>query len=459
MSYQAVSLAGLHQKIITLLSQQDPTITASIIVQSVNTKKIIANYRSNKLMIPASTQKLISATAALQQLGPLYSFSTQLKIKGKIEQGTLIGDIIYVYSGDPTLTHDDLFRLTTPLRKKGIHRIKGHIVIQADHFSTTPYPPGWLWDDLSFAYAPPVSSSNIDENKFSIEIAPSQKIGLPGHIHSDTPSALFHIENHTITVSTNHAHCAIKIYSGADNHYRIYGCLPKKTGVKHYTLAIKNTRLWSLYWIRQALHGLKITLIDSDEKLPQKTTTLVSEHRSQPVKNLIKKQLKDSDNLISESLLQAMIFQKKQRRDSWKQGIDILNSTLNKINISINKNQMHDGSGLSRYNLLSTQQLNHLLMAIYLHPSLKKYILPALSFAGIDGTLEHRLNERIFRNRVFAKTGSMHGIIALAGFIHTKNNGIVSMALIINSALLPRHSLLTLQKKICKAIINAKKEG
>ena len=456
--YQSVSLASLHQKIITLLSQQDPTFTASIIVQSVHTKKIMVNYRSNTLMIPASTQKLISATAALQQLGPLYTFLTQIKIKGKIKNNVLEGDIIYVYSGDPTLTHDDLFTLTTALRNTGIRRIKGHIVLQANHFSTTPYPPGWLWDDLSFAYAPPISSSNIDENKFSIQIEPSQKTGLPGRIQSNTPSALFHIENHTITVSSNHPHCTIRVYSGANNYYRIFGCLPKKSGVKYFTLAIKNTRSWSLYWIRQALHDLKITFIDTDHPSREQKTTLVGEHHSPPVKELIKKQLKDSDNLISESLLQAMIFQKKHHRDSWKKGIDILNSTLEKIHIRINKKQIHDGSGLSRYNLLSTNQLNQLLLTIYQQPSLEKYILPALSFAGIDGTLEHRLNERIFKNRVFAKTGSMHGISSLAGFIHTNNNGIVSLALIINSALLPRQSLLTLQKKICNAIIIAKKE-
>ena len=75
----------------------------SVLVQNLTTGEIIDNYRSDKVVPPASVMKLLTTGAALETLGPDYRFTTTLEYTGNIEQGTLYGNL-YIHGGcDPSL--------------------------------------------------------------------------------------------------------------------------------------------------------------------------------------------------------------------------------------------------------------------------------------------------------------------------------------------------------------------
>ncbi len=69
------------------------------------------------MALPASTQKVITALAALIQLGPDFRFTTTLETKGNVENGVLKGDLVARFGADPTLKRQDIRNMVTTLKK------------------------------------------------------------------------------------------------------------------------------------------------------------------------------------------------------------------------------------------------------------------------------------------------------------------------------------------------------
>ncbi|WP_306686877.1 D-alanyl-D-alanine carboxypeptidase [Candidatus Coxiella mudrowiae] len=60
------------------------------------------------------------------------------------------------------------------LKELGIRRINGRFLIDNTHYNDIPYPPGWMWDYLSYGYSAPVNAIIIDRNKFLLHILPEK---------------------------------------------------------------------------------------------------------------------------------------------------------------------------------------------------------------------------------------------------------------------------------------------
>lgn len=75
------------------------------------------DYHSQQMALPASTQKVITALAALLQLGPDFRFTTTLETKGSLDGGVLKGDLIARFGGDPTLKRQDIRNMVATLKK------------------------------------------------------------------------------------------------------------------------------------------------------------------------------------------------------------------------------------------------------------------------------------------------------------------------------------------------------
>ena len=106
----------------------------------------------------------------------------------------------------------------------------------------------------------------------------------------------------------------------------------------------------------------------------------------------------------------------------------------NKLGIAPSHTHIVDGSGLSRYNLLSPEQLSKLLMMVSQNKKLWNIIYPALPIAGQDGTLAWRMRKSPAKHKVHAKTGSMTGLSALTGFVTTSSGHRLAFAVMMNGA-------------------------
>ena len=110
----------------------------SCLLKAADTGEEIFSYQPNRSMIPASTTKLFT-TAAATLLLDSFPFVTDFRISGRVQNGTLVGDLIIVGSGDPTIYSkyfpaDSIrFResLLAALHAHQIKRIEGAVVVNA----------------------------------------------------------------------------------------------------------------------------------------------------------------------------------------------------------------------------------------------------------------------------------------------------------------------------------------
>ncbi|VDY37776.1 penicillin-binding protein [Salmonella enterica subsp. enterica serovar Daytona] len=115
---------------------------------------------------PPVPKKVITALAALIQLGPDFRFTTTLETKGNVDNGILKGDVIARFGGDPTLKRQDIRNMVATLKKSGVTQIDGNVLIDTSIFASHDKAPGWPWNDLTQCFSAPPAAAIVDRNCF-----------------------------------------------------------------------------------------------------------------------------------------------------------------------------------------------------------------------------------------------------------------------------------------------------
>ncbi len=393
------------------------------------------NYAKNKdhYFASASILKLFTASAAIVKLGPSFRYKTTLSSNASPQSHTLNGNLYLTFSGDPSLTSTDLRTLFATLKQQGIDTINGSLYFDDSAFDHVQYAPGITVDDLAYSYASPVNAITVDENAFDITLSPST-VNQPPRIETTDLNPSITLINHIKTTPRRVKHCPLTINSDNQNHYWLSGCISLAGGPKKQSLAVRNTLEAMQYALPAILNDTGITLNGHMQTgiTPHSTHTLCT-HVSAPLNRLVIKMLKQSDNLISNALVKTVSHHQSHQAGNFAEGLRIIQTTLTKLSsINFDKTHISDGAGLSRYNLITPNQVLRLLVAIKRTPTLKRYILPALPIAGKDGTLEDRMKILGKRQRLRAKTGTLSGVSNIAGYLNSKHHGRKIVIMLIN---------------------------
>lgn len=446
----------LGQGIRHILDSRHYDAAIGIYVQSLQTGRVYFSKNAQSLLAPASIQKLITVSAALLFLKPTFQFTTSLFKTGSIDHGVLNGNLYVQFSGDPSLKRSDLFALLSKLKTKGIEQINGNVIIDDNAFDHIPYPPGWAWDDLSYDYAAPLRTIVIDRNRFSMRFAPSRVAGAHAILSTNLPNGVITIFNHVRTTRYRVRHCPVSIYSNDRNQFAIHGCLLQSAGKQSRALAVRNMLPLAKAYVDEALKNENIAYIGKikEAKTPLNSVVL-AQHDSAPLSQLIMHLLKKSDNLYANALLKKMGAVYFHRPGSWQNGLAAEKAILLPVGLNISNVRLNDGAGLSRYNYVTPLFMSKVLWTINRNATLKKYLVPALPIAGVDGTLIYRMSNLGKQQCLRAKTGSTDNISSLAGFVRTKNHGLVSFVVIANNFVNNRYWYVSLENKIGEYLYHA----
>ena len=149
----------------------------ALMVQKVGASAPAIDYHSQQMALPASTQKVITALAALIQLGPDFRFTTTLETKGNVENGVLKGDLVARFGADPTLKRQDIRNMVATLKKSGVNQIDGNVLIDTSIFASHDKAPGWPWNDMTQCFSAPPAAAIVDRNCFSVSLYSAPKPG------------------------------------------------------------------------------------------------------------------------------------------------------------------------------------------------------------------------------------------------------------------------------------------
>lgn len=149
----------------------------ALMVQKVGAPQPTIDYHSQQMALPASTMKLLTALAALLQLGPDYRFTTTLEASAAPVGGVLRGNLTARFGGDPTFTRQRLRNMVAELRKQGIKQITGDLIIDTSVFASHDKAPGWPWNDLTQCFSAPPGAAIVDRNCFSVSLYSARTAG------------------------------------------------------------------------------------------------------------------------------------------------------------------------------------------------------------------------------------------------------------------------------------------
>lgn len=158
----------------------------------------------------------------------------------------------------------------------------------------------------------------------------------------------------------------------------------------------------------------------------------VATHLSPPLADIIKLMNKPSDNWIAEFLFKTIGAEVKGEPGTWKKGREAVTEFLSEIIDDPPAHRFVDGSGLSRYNLLNAELLTKLLVYMSHNFELMPEFMASLPIAGVDGTLRNRMQGMYAEKTLRAKTGTLSGVSALAGYTKTADGEVFAFGILIS---------------------------
>lgn len=413
--------ADLATKIDRILAQPDyQGAYWGILVKSLDSGQNIYSLHGNNFFTPASTTKLLTTAAALTKFSPDYRLKTPILAQGNppnLETLTLVG------TGDATITTEKLEKLAQKLKAEGINSIYRLIVV-ASPFVVSDSQKTWEWEDVFFDYAVPASSLVLNENSVTLKVLPRQ-LGQSVDLQWSDPIAArqWLIDNQTSTIPQGSANNLTIKGNLANNRLILTGSLAINSQ-EDFNLAIPQSSQYFLDSWRNILEkaGIKVKNAEISSQI---LGNEISNLESEPLAYLVEKVNKNSDNLLAETLLQMI------------GGVSGLQEILTKLAINSDSYKIQDGSGLSRQNLIKPTTLAQILRIMAENPDYRR----SLAIGGIDGTLTNRFRQTPLEGRLQAKTGTLTGVIALAGYLETADNQPLIFSITVNNSDRPSSTL------------------
>ncbi|MBP1934794.1 D-alanyl-D-alanine carboxypeptidase/D-alanyl-D-alanine endopeptidase [Ammoniphilus resinae] len=407
-------------------------------------------YQAEKSFVPASTLKLITAAASLAKLTPEYSFKTELFVDGKVSgDGTLKGNLVLKGYGDPSFGSGELAEITRQLTEQtGIQRVDGDLVLDESYFDDVRLGKGWMWDDEIWSFSSPISALALERNQVELQVAPTGVIGGKPFVHYPVTSGL-KIDNQAVITSGSYTDLEFYRAPG-ENTVLLTGSIGKQAKPEIEELAVVDPALFlGEQWKAQLVEaGVSFSATSQIRRglAPKKKQALFT-HFSAPLQEVVTHLNKESDNLYAEMLLKTLGAVEKGE-GSFEAGLQVVSEYLRQVGIA-DGYTLVDGSGLSRLNRITPEQLLQLLIYVEQQPY-GKIFEQTMPIAGVDGTLEKRWAQSPFDLK--AKTGSMSGVYNLAGYLRAENGDKLAFVLFLNGINDAQEAVL-LQDKVVKTLV------
>lgn len=409
----------------------------SVLVRSSQSNDDIFALNASKLMMPGSVMKIVTAAAAAERLGWNHRFETRVVANSPIEAGVLRGDLIVVGGGDPGISersdHPGALReLARQVRASGITKIEGGVIGDDDLFDDKLFGDGWTLDNLPYGYAAPVTALTYNENSVDLVIRAGAHAGDPVAIHVRPEGSGLQVDNQLVTVAESDRGFLTLQRNPGSPRVGVAGQIPANAEPFARTASVDNPTLFFARAFRDALAAEGIVVlgdaadIDELESKPNAAVAqVIAARQSLPLVDLVAPMMRVSQNQYAELLLRAV------------GGRNTVRDVLKGWGIGDDGYVIADGSGLSRYNYLSSDTIVRVLQHLHNDPAHALTFSRVLPASGGEGPLLKRLAGTPAEGRVKAKTGTVDNVRAIAGYVETAGGDTLVFSIIANNFVVP----------------------
>lgn len=429
-----------------------------VCVVSLGDGRVLYARNADKLFTPASNMKIYTTAVALDLLGAEYRWRTSVFAAAQPDaNGTINGDLTLYGRGAPDLTSHvqketpaSLAQLAEGLYERGIRRIRGNVIGDESYFRAEPLGDGWQWNDIQWYFGAEPSALSIDANEMDVEILPPTSATEPPSARLNGAKDYAVLSSDMATVKPGEQ-LRVGIHRGlSNNEVHVWGEFPFGSKGFGARLSIHDpARLAAMLFV-SALRARGISVdgevrtrdfrIPQDQRFDPAQATELAFILSKSLGEIVTVTNKESINLNAELILRTLGKErgelapdsdphKNHERGDDEAGVAVIRQWLDHAGIATRALALHDGSGLSRLDLVTPEASVGLLQAIS-KTAVAVTFRDSLPSSGTDGTLAGRL--RTYKDRIAAKTGSLTYDNSLSGFVKTADGEDLAFSIMCN---------------------------
>jgi D-alanyl-D-alanine carboxypeptidase/D-alanyl-D-alanine-endopeptidase (penicillin-binding protein 4) len=425
-----------------------------VVVKSLATQNTLYSLNAGKLMMPASTMKVVTLAGAAEKLGWDFRYETRLVPLGTISDGVLHGDMLVVGSGDPSIDDWDgaatrLFgEWSDRLKAAGVYAIEGRIIGDDNAFDDEGIGFGWSWDDLGASFAAGVSALQFNENAAQVTVSAGNAVGETAALAVVPEAGGPSVRNLVITASASSAASIERRRVPGTGQLELRGSVPLRGRPVVLNVSVDNPTLYFVTALREGLtangidvRGTAVDIDDLDAAPARGDAVPLVVHQSPPFSTLAATLMQYSQNQYAETFLKTIGT--VAGTGTTAGGRVAVRSVLENWRIATAGLIQVDGSGLSRYNYVTPQTLVDVLSHVAGDERLRGPYEAALPVAGRDRALATRMKGTPAEGNARIKTGSMNNVRAMSGYVRTADGDKLAFAILANNFEMPATAVIT----------------
>ena len=419
----------------------------SVHVVRVSDGRVLYAKNENELRVPASTIKLFTTAAALDELGPDYRFKTEI-YGPAASAGIVPGDIHLKGYGDPWLVPERFWYFANRLKYAGVTQIDGDIVVDESYFAGPALAAGQEQDSSSSAYMAPAGALSVGFNAILVHILPTTA-GQPARIAIEPSSEYATIEGGITTSERTRTRVSVEVVEkNGQSVVEVEGYILQTDKPRGYWRRIHHPGLHSGAVFKAILKSIGIQVqgkgrlgtlpaqpapkedqASADEVTPEPMISRTSPRLA----DLMEKVNKYSNNFMAGQLARALGAETLGAPGSWDKGEKAIQTFLKeRVEISAPLPVIKNASGLHDVNRVTSKHVTELLCFMAREPKHEIEFLNSMAVAGGVGTLKSRMLEGSAHQILRAKTGTLSIASALSGYVTTQSGELLAFSMLVN---------------------------
>ena len=378
---------------------------------------------------PASLMKLVTTSAALDLLGPAFTWRTPVAVDGVVRDGVLLGHVYLRGQGDPKIGVEQVWLILRRLQGMGIQKIQGDIILDRTAFEVPPQDPGGFDGEPLRPYNASPDALLLGYKSFLLHFVPDAANKV-ARVHVEPPLAGMLVQ---ASVSLSNADCSdyrASLKADFQNLLRISfaGAYPLACADKVWPVAYADPPQFA----PRTIHGMWLQLGGQlsgtvrEGAMPPHLKPLWS-HESPSLAEVVRDINKFSNNVMADQLFLTLGLNQRGLGNAvnTKAVID----AWWRERFGQEPPFMDKGSGLSREARITPQALAGLLQWVWLQPFMPE-LMASLPLTGVDGTLKRSKSTA----SAHLKTGSLRDVMGVAGYVDAAQGQRYVLVVIVNHA-------------------------
>jgi D-alanyl-D-alanine carboxypeptidase/D-alanyl-D-alanine-endopeptidase (penicillin-binding protein 4) len=399
-----------------------PPSAVAVVVQEVDARMPRVSFNADKPMNPASVMKLVTTYAALELLGPAYTWKTEAYVSGTMKDDVLEGDLVLKGYGDPKLGFEQFWLLLRQLRARGLREIRGDLVLDRSHFEAGNHDPARFDGEPLRPYNVGPDALLLNFKSIRLGFVPNVEKKTVA-IHAEPAPAQLDLVN---LMKLGEGACGSAWYegirmdlahTGAAARLILTGTYPAACGEKSRHIAALDHPQFVAGVFRQLWTELGGSIEGGlREGAVPVSARLLARGESPALAEVVREINKFSNNVMARQLYLTLSAETAKRPARAEDAEAAVRAWLAQKELRMPELVIENGAGLSRSDRIGAENLARLLAAAFASPVMPEFVA-SLPLAGIDGTMKKRLNHNGVAGQAHVKTGYLDGARALAGYV------------------------------------------